>query len=101
MSGNLIILENNFKVELYKKDKILDEKEQELKLFKTKFLQLGRERFFYLSKLKDLEYLFNERNKLVYDGELKDLVNKIIYAKNEIKIEIDNHLDVSSKDYRK
>lgn len=80
--------------ELKIKDKLLEENERKLNLFKNKFTQVGRQSAFYLSKLKDIEYLFNEKNKLVSDGELKDLVNKILYAQKEVEIEIDSNLDV-------
>ncbi len=58
---------------------------------------MGKERCFYLSKLKDIEYIFNERNRIVSNGELKDIVNKILYAKNEIEIEIDKDFGVIIK----
>jgi len=59
---------------------------------------MGRERCFYQSKLKDIEYLFNEKNKLVNEGELKDIINKILYAKKEVEIIIDSNLGVSIKE---
>lgn len=80
-------LENKHHIELL----ILNEKfknlqedsikiEKEIKIYKTSFNEMGKERSFYLSKLKDLEFLFNNLNNIINDEKVKILVNNILYS---------------------
>lgn len=54
--------------------------QEEIKIYKSSFNEMGKERNFYLSKLKDLEFLFNNENKIVKDEKVKILVNNILFS---------------------
>ena len=99
-------MENKHQIELDKfseKIKNIEEDklrlENELKIMKLSMNEMGIERNFYLSKIKDIEILFNVKNKYVQEGKIKDLVNKILYSTKEVEIIIAPDGDVNLKNF--
>ncbi len=74
-------------------DENVEQNKQELTNYNkeiiTKLQRTEKERDFYLSKLKDIEYLFNNEDKLKQEDFSVTVVNtikEIIYSKHDVDI---------------
>jgi len=70
----------------------------EINTLKISISEIGRERDFYFSKLRDFEYLVN-KNPAMDKDELMKLIKNIIYAEKEIELNIDENGNISMKNY--
>ena len=70
----------------------------EINTLKVSISEIGRERDFYFTKLRDFEMLVT-RNPALDKEDLTKLIGNILYAEKEIELIFDENGNVSIKNY--
>ena len=81
---------NDFRIDEYNQ---LNEKNSKLTrengLLKSTLVEVGKERDFYFSKLRDLEMIVSRKENITNDlKELYKLIEDILYDKDELEVKI-------------